>query len=122
MNAAIIKPQFDIKTLINADDIKADALKHSKHGNAKIISIAIQKHTEVLDRLLNELTPVDFREYLGLDEDEKVKQNDIVVGVIKRLLEVAKAKKWNLCKTFDYVYIYNGAYWMQMDKDDLKQF
>lgn len=80
------------------------------------------KHSEVLENILTEIQPINFREYLNLPENEDVKQKHIVVGVIKNLIETAKAKRWNLCKTFDYTYIYNGAYWLQMDKEDVKQF
>jgi putative DNA primase/helicase len=82
----------------------------------------VKKHSEVLENLLNEIQHINFREYLKLPDDEDVKQKYIVVGVVKYLLETAKAKRWNLCKTFDYTYIYNGAYWLQMDKEDIKMF
>jgi putative DNA primase/helicase len=82
----------------------------------------IKKHSEVLGELLNEIEPINFREYLALPDDEDVKQKHIVVAIIKHLLEVATSNKWNLCKTFDYTYIYNGAYWQQMDKEDIKKF
>lgn len=82
----------------------------------------IKKHSDVLIQLLEEIQPIDFREYLNLHGDGEVKQKHIVVGVIKYLIETAKAKHWNLCKTFDYTYIYNGAYWHQLDKEDLRQF
>lgn len=79
-------------------------------------------HELVLEELLNEIKSINFREYLELPDNEDVKQKHIVVAVIKNLLEVAIKNKWNLCKTFDYTYIYNGAYWQQMDKEDVKKF
>jgi putative DNA primase/helicase len=82
----------------------------------------VQKHSEVLDKLLEQIQRINFREYLNLPDDEDVKQKHIVVGIVKHLLETAINNKWNLCKTFDYTYIYNGAYWLQMDKEDIKQF
>ena len=82
----------------------------------------VKKHSEVLYNLLEEIKKVNFREYLELPEGRKVDQKHIVVGVVKYLIEIAKTKKWSLCKKFDYTYIYNGAYWLQLDKEDLKLF
>ncbi len=84
--------------------------------------LSIKKHSEVLKSLLAEIETVNFRDYLKLPPDDDVKQKHIIVGVIKKLLETAETKRWNLCKSFDYVYIYNGAYWHQMDKEDVKMF
>jgi putative DNA primase/helicase len=85
-------------------------------------AISIKSHSDVLADLLNEIQEINYRDYLQIPEEVDIKQKHIVVAVIKYLLEIAKAKKWNLCKTYDYTYIYNGAYWQKMDKDDLKKF
>jgi putative DNA primase/helicase len=81
-----------------------------------------KRHDDVLNDLLNEIHTLNFREYLELPDDEDVKQKHIVVAVVKYLLEVAKEKHWNLCKSFDYTYIYNGQFWQQCDKDIIKDF
>lgn len=105
---------------INTDKVKSTLLAikdlHKKDPGAQI------KHSQVLENLLTQIHPINFREYLKLPEDEDVKQKHIVVAVVKYLLETAIKNKWNLCKTFDYTYIYNGAYWLQMDKENVKQF
>ena len=51
-----------------------------------------------------------------------IKQKHYVVCIINELLKIAANSSWNLCKCYDYVYIYNGAYWKQLSKDDLKYF
>lgn len=53
---------------------------------------------------------------------KEVKQRHYVVCIISELLKIAKTSKWNLCQCYDYVYVYNGAYWKQLSKDDLKYF
>jgi putative DNA primase/helicase len=89
----------------------------------KILAFAgRKKHNEVLIDLLNEIHPINFREYLVLPQDEDVKQKHIIVAVIKNLLKVAKDKRWNLSKVYDYTYIYNGEFWQQCDKDIIKDF
>jgi len=53
---------------------------------------------------------------------KEVKQKHYVVCIITELLKIAENSKWNLCQCYDYVYVYNGAYWKQLSKDDLKYF
>lgn len=53
---------------------------------------------------------------------KEIKQKHYVVCIISELLKIAENSNWNLCQCYDYVYIYNGAYWKQLSKDDLKYF
>ena len=81
-----------------------------------------KKHSEVLANLLEEIQPINFGEYLELPEDEAVKQKHIIVAVVKNIQEVAQNRQWNLSQAYDYTYVYNGAFWQQLDKDDMKTF
>ncbi len=51
-----------------------------------------------------------------------IKQKHYVVCIITELLRICENNGWNLCKCYDYVYIFNGAFWRQLGKEDLKQF
>lgn len=53
---------------------------------------------------------------------KSIKQKHYVVCIIIEILKLAKSSSWNLCKCYDYVYVYNGAYWKQLSKEDLKYF
>src|ERR1700722_14623436 len=79
-------------------------------------------HKDILQRLLLEIKPVDFPSVIGLPTGEDLKQKHILVAVVKHLLEIAKARQWNLCWMYDYIYIYNGAFWKQCSKEDIKKF
>ncbi len=79
-----------------------------------------KKHDEVLDALLKKIVKINFRDFLKMEEAPK--QKHIIVGVVQNLLEVATANKWNLCKKYDYVYVYNGEYWAQCSRDEIKAF
>lgn len=81
-----------------------------------------KKHGEIFAALLEEIQPINFKDYLGLPEKEALAQKHIIVGVIKYLLQIAKDKNWNLSKVFDYTYIFNGEFWQQCDKDIIKDF
>lgn len=79
-------------------------------------------HKEILQKLLSEIKSLNFREYIRLEDDRKLMQKHIIFAVVKNLIEIAKVRKWNLCKAYEYIYIYNGAYWKQCSKDDIKSF
>lgn len=79
-------------------------------------------HKDIFQKLLLEIHQVDFHEVIGLDANEDLKQRHLLFAVVKYLLETAKQRQWNLCKAYDFIYIYNGAYWKQCSKDDVKKF
>lgn len=159
-----LNPKFDDSLLKKPETF----LNHKKEltGNCEN---AIQEHKHVLNRLLNELKPLDFVSliYMELEElatelqkikkayegnkislyeelnkakskesqsriteieailnekKKKIKQKHCVVTIISELLKIAEKSKWNLCQCYDYVYVYNGAFWKQLTKEDLKYF
>lgn len=79
-------------------------------------------HQDITGLLLAQITKVELREVISLPANEDLKQRHIIYAVIKNLLQVAEAKRWNLAKAYDYVYLYNGAYWKQFDKEQIKNF
>ena len=81
-----------------------------------------KNHLDVLNSLVDEITRINIREFLNLPEDVEEKQKHIIVAVVKHLLEFASARQWNLSKVYDYTYVYNGAFWQQLDKEDMKLF
>lgn len=83
---------------------------------------SVNTEMEVLDQLLVYIEPINFREYLKIPEEVNVAQKHIVVGIIKNLREVAEKYKWNIAKVYDYIYVYNGEYWAQIDRNVFKTF
>jgi len=79
-------------------------------------------HRKILDRLLDEIEEISFRDELQLKDDEKILQKHLTVLVIDHLIELAQANDWGMCKRHDSVYLFNGAYWKKIDKDDLQFF
>jgi len=79
-------------------------------------------HEDVLQRLLHEIRPIDFHDVIGLPAEEELNSKHIVVAVVKHLLQVAEDRQFRLCQMYDYTYIYNGAYWKQCSKGDMKKF
>ncbi|MFA7491757.1 MAG: hypothetical protein WCY58_13475 [Mariniphaga sp.] len=107
-----------------AEDINTstNSLSNSSQDKDNEKFISLKTRMEVLNSLLEEIQPINVREFLELPDDVDTRQKHILVAVVKRLLEVAAERKWNLAKVFDYVYVYNGQFWQQLDKDDMKSF
>jgi len=76
----------------------------------------------VLEKLLGLIEPVDFREKMGLEEDEKPKQKHYVVMIIDEVLEVARNNRFGLAVQNDFIYIYDGVYWASLDRNEFKSF
>src|SRR5690606_12712397 len=41
---------------------------------------------------------------------------------IEQLLKIAKAKQWGLCKKNGFIYVYNGSYWNELNKEQFQYF
>lgn len=55
---------------------------------------------------------------------EKYKPNNkhYLVLAIEEVLKVAKANNWGICKNYDFIYVYNGAFWSDIDKEAFQKF
>ena len=78
-------------------------------------------HNEVLDRLLSEIEEKNIREIIGLPDAEDIKQKHILIAVSTHVLNTARLRKWTLCQAWDFVYLFNGCYWKQCSKDDMRK-
>jgi len=108
----MIEPKF------NLDTIKNDADKCISQGINEPIH-----HNDILAQLLEQIEPVNFRELAELkDETEKLRQDHYYVICINQILKVAKINRWGLCRNHAFIYIYNGAFWKQLDKETLQKF
>lgn len=79
-------------------------------------------HSHILKQLLQKIPRVDFKKAADLDENKEPNQNHFHVIVIEAILEVAKKESLGLCRNHDFIYLYNGAYWILIDRDELKTF
>ena len=105
------KPIFSLELMTNHIN---DLVKQSEPKMAD--------HKEITELLLAQIKRVDFREVISLPEGEDLKQKHIIYAIVKNLLKVSKDNKWNLAKAYDYIYVFNGAFWRQFDKEQIKNF
>ena len=82
-------------------------------------------HAEILQKLLKEVQPVDFYNLVPADELGKngsIPLRHLQVLSVENILQLAEQKRWGLCKNEDFIYLYNGTYWQQIDKEEFQKF
>ena len=45
-----------------------------------------------------------------------------IVAIVYKLMQISKIQGWNIAKEDDFIYIYNGIYWIQCYKNELYKF
>ena len=78
----------------------------------------------ILQNLLSQIHPINFREvaFGDSEEDKKLFQKHYLIITIEKLLEIAKANDWSLCKRHSYYYVFNGEYWQVISESELVTF
>ena len=107
----------------------------------------ITVHTEILEKLKEEFEIVDFmllvfpqveklREELEKLPRESEKANLIrkalsqlklnqkhhLILSIEHIIKMAEKNRWGLCKNHDFIYLYNGTFWNELDKEHFQKF
>lgn len=104
-------------------------------------------HAEILQQLIEQFEPLDF-EVLAFPQVEKLREkleqlpteseqakdvrkqlDKIKVNTkhyrilsIKNVSKTATKNRWGLCKNHDFIYLYNGTFWAELDKDEFQKF
>ena len=81
-----------------------------------------QTWRSMLDSILGLVQRVDFKAKAHLPEDAKIPRKIYVVISIDELLVLAGAHNWGLCTRNDFIYVFNGAYWIPVAEEDFKFF
>ena len=106
-------------TTINYDVI---AFPEKKQLTEKIE--AFKKQLETSANSPNDVTSIELQ--ISLIEDEisklKLKEYHYIIITIEKLIEIANQNLWDLCKNNDFIYLYNGAYWDNIEKPELEKF
>lgn len=94
--------------------------------------------TVELEKQIKELEKLVFNEDGSFDTDSKelkqyrrltkqfdkckLSKNHYLVLCVEQLLKVAKANNWGLCKKHGFIYLFNGSYWSEIDKESFQYF
>ncbi len=114
------KPQFDFN-IIDANDIINDA---EKLENKLINNKKATPHNEILSQLIEQFEPIDFEAIANPQKapDFEIKGKHYVILSIENAVKVAKKNNWGLCKNHDFIYLYNGTFWAEIDEETFKNF
>lgn len=81
-------------------------------------------HAEILQQLIEQLEPLDFEALANPHNTENFKLNakHFLVLSIENTLQFAENNRWGLCKNHDFIYLYNGTFWAEIDKETFQKF
>ena len=117
-DAVVFTPTVSLAHSIEPSEAELDAI--TKRALARISPIT-ERPAGLLDKLLASIENVNFRERAELtDEDAKLGRKHYLVCSIQEILDKARANNWDLCKNAAFTYVFNGAYWEVVEKDELQ--
>jgi putative DNA primase/helicase len=88
----------------------------------------IQERFDILENKLNngiEFSDTEKIEYKKLSKEvnrHRLSKNHYLIICIEQLLKIAKDNNWSLCKKNGFIYLYNGQYWNEIDKESFQFF
>lgn len=140
-------PQPKMKVNPVFDDLKDPATLLNHVEQLKGESGTATPHAEILQKLIEQFEPLDF-EVLAYPQAEKLReqqgkevpgsepakdlakqfdrlklnQKHYLVLSIENVLQIADTNHWGLCKNHDFIYLYNGTFWDEIDKETFQKF
>ncbi len=108
---------------------------------------AATPHAEILQQLIEQFEPLDFvalafpiveqlkkqleklepESEQGQQIEEKIKEYKVntkhyLILSIESILKVAEKNRWGLCKNHDFIYLFNGTFWAELEKETFQKF
>jgi len=75
-----------------------------------------------LARILEAVTPVDFKQLANIPQEGVVSSNEYRVLTVRVLLQLAQEKNLGLARVNEMTYAYNGSFWTMLMQNDMKSF
>ena len=81
-------------------------------------------HTKILLQLIKQFEKLNFEELANPNNSENFKLNTkhFLVLSIENTLHFAEKNHWGICKNNDFIYLYNGTFWSEIDKERFQKF
>ena len=81
-------------------------------------------HAEILSELLEQFEPVNFEADANPNSKDnfKLSQKHFLVLAIENVIHVAEKHQWGLCKHHDFIYLFNGTHWAELDNETFQKF
>lgn len=118
-----------------------------KNHFQELTKVGATPHTEILQQLIEQLEPIDFekqafpklqklkykleKKEVGSDDAKaiqkqinklKLNQKHLLILSVENILKCAEKRRWGLCKNHDFIYLYNGTFWNDIDKEEFQKF
>jgi putative DNA primase/helicase len=102
---------------------KFDAGKIINHVQ-ELTNTKATPHEEILKQLIEQFEPLDFEALANPHKAEHFKLNKrhYIVLSIENVLLLAENNRWDLCKNQGLIYLYNGNYWNEINKETFQKF
>lgn len=81
-------------------------------------------HSAILQHLINEIEVIDFEAEANPHNAEnfKITAKHLQVLAIENIVAIAENNRWGMCKNNDFIYLYNGTYWAEINKETFQKF
>jgi putative DNA primase/helicase len=114
MKAIKLNPQFD-------DLQKPETLLNHVQ---EITKTKATPHAEILSQLLEQFEPLNFEIIANPHNAENFKLNNkhYTVLTIENVIQIAENNRWGLCKNHNFIYLFNGTYWDELNKETFQKF
>lgn len=112
LSKSINKIDFQILAFPDIDEVKKQITE-------------LEKFVYNKDGSFNKENKSEFDKYKKLNKrlnSYKLSKNHFLVLCIEQLLKIAKANNWGLCKKNGFIYLYNGSYWNEINKESFQSF
>lgn len=118
------------------DDILQELIKTISQIDFKLLAFPdnedLLKQIELLkplvyneDGTINKANKTEFNKYKQLSKrlsTYKLTKNHYLVLCVEQILKISKLNNWGLCKKNSLIYLYNGSYWSEIDKESFQSF
>ncbi len=79
-------------------------------------------HKDIFNVILRKIELVNFNELAALNGEEKLSQKHQIVLCIEQILKTIRKENFDLARKNDFIYVYNGEYWKENNRETLKNF
>ena len=118
-------PNRDFQQIASAEQssiLPAEILEHVsgiiEQGNK------VAPHEMILHELIEQLEILDFKALAAPhnEADFTLKESHFLILSIENIIRVAENNRCGLCKNQDFIYLYNGMYWAEIDEKAFQKF
>ncbi|TVZ16406.1 phage/plasmid primase, P4 family [Maribacter sp. MAR_2009_72] len=81
-------------------------------------------HDKILMQLIEKFEPLDFEGLANPEgmENFKLSIKHYLILAVQNVISMAENNRWGLCKNHDTIYLYNGTFWNELDKEAFQKF